>query len=170
MKKKLIIFVICLFFATANHSCRSLGLCEPEKLSFARTNFLGTQLRTRGYYYGDSIFSEGEYSVKVVLLFRNGIFLDNYPIKLSKFFFDPQLPIVSSDVLNNSQDYWGVFKINNQQFFIEHWMTPLDGCPKVVKEEAEILNDSTYVLKRTNKIYRFRASLVKPDSTNNFIK
>jgi hypothetical protein len=170
MKKKLIIFVICLFFATANHSCRSLGLCEPEKLSFARTNFLGTQLRTRGYYYGDSIFSEGEYSVKVVLLYRNGIFLNNYPIKLSKFFFDPQLPIVSSEVLNNRQYHWGIFKIDNQKLTIEYWNPSFDGCPKVVKEEADILNDTTFVIKGKNKIYRFRASLVKPDSTNNFIK
>jgi hypothetical protein len=170
MKKTLFFVIMVQLSVITINACRPLGLCEPEKLSFEKINFGSNQLKIQGYYYGDSVLTDGEYAVKVVLLYKNGIFLNNYPIKLSKFFYDSQLPIVSREVLNNRQDHWGIFKVNNQQLFIEYWMTPFNGCPKIVKEEAEILNDTTFVMKSKNKIYRFRSSTIKPDSTNNFIK
>ncbi len=157
------------FIIFISNSCKLLGSCEDEKFSTSRTLYTGSQLKINGYYYGDTIITEGRTTeVRATYFFQNGIVAFGGG-ELQKLSLSQSL-LADTESLKKVKILWGIFRIEGTKLIIERWLPRQFDCLDAIQDEAQILNDSTYLLKRTNKIYRFRASSVKPDSTNNFIK
>jgi hypothetical protein len=170
MKTYFLILFGLIFLGLITNSCRLLGVCEDESLSLTRTNYIGQQLKVEGYYFGDTIsLSNNTQAVSMTYIYRNGVILSLGSIELAKIISN-DIPSLNSTELKNLKKLWGVFSIEGNKITIEKWSFEQYQCFKRQRIEAEILNDTTYILKSSNKIYRFRASSVKPDSTNNFIK
>ncbi len=143
-------------------------------------NFTANSLNLEGYYFTKN----GLNDYSVFFLYKNGILkyegtflnvsdLENLDKKVS---FNP-----NKDHLKHAPYLWGVFKVRGLQIEIERWLSDSSGAYPVEIMIGEIINDVTFVIKRTmvkhskidktvNHTYHFRKFSPKPDSTNNFIK
>jgi hypothetical protein len=141
-----------------------------------------TKLKVHGgYYYGDSTTtSNGKIRVHHLCLYQNGIYYDLGGAEIDVL-FAKDLLLLAPDI----RHIWGLFKIEGSGITIECWNQLSAGCLTTFVQKGQVLNDTTFAItsreKRKNgrasspaeelyKIYRFRASKNKPDSTNNFIK
>lgn len=155
--------------------------CKDDQLAISKTEVVGHQLRTDGFFFEDD--SEKE-RVRVFLLYRNGVFFDalSYPYE-SASQNTLQLDLENS-LLKRSKSSWGLFRIDSNQIEIEQWRSEINGCETTLYHYGEIIDDSTFTIYRTesrtngdirivtepNSSYRFRPLSEKPDSTNSFIK
>ncbi len=169
MKKSFICLFLGLFLAGISNSCEFLRVCEDDKLSTTRLPYNANDLKINGFYYGDTVISQNKPIIYVNYFFRNGIVIFN-SMSLDNIALPTPILFADSTLLKQSKSSWGLFKIEGNKLIIEQWIPQYGGCLKAVKEETQILNDTTYLRKRTNTLYHFKASYFKPDSTNNFIK
>jgi|GEM_PF-5666021 len=95
-----------------------------------------------------------------------------------------------NDVANNNwakdtKSGWGLFKLEGNTLYYERWYPKhFGGINKVFSHECEIINDTTFILKKQyrlvngaqtevtflNQTYHFVAFANKPSSDNNFIR
>ena len=162
--------------------CSACSLfCKDDELSFGRIDHDMTKLKVHsGYYYGDSTTSNGKIRVNHLCLYQNGIYYDLAGKEIDEL-FAKDLLLIDPYI----QDSWGLFKLEGSSITIESWTQLSVGCLTTFVEKGVVFNDSTFVItlrekyrngrasspaQEVYKIYRFRASKNKPDSTNNFIK
>jgi len=162
MQKAIILFII---FVTL-----SSGKCTLEDLTIERQNYSGSNLRIDGVYYNEPDKAH-------FFLYRNGVFFSGgsgFSGSISKFKkFYSQKENYSSGI--DLPYRWGVFKIENNEVLIEHWVAGESIKIRTNKFSCIIINDTTLLLDHpaesigldTFYFYQFSP---KPDSTNNFIK
>jgi len=179
MKQLLFLFLFMLNACSKTHN-----EANDDKISLAKTNYVGSGLKINGYYYTlyhfDKSFING-----ATFFYDNGIVLgiggrSENTTKFEKDFISNHNP----EYLLKTKSSWGLFTINNTNLYIEKWSPKSFGSVhKVFSHECEILNDSTYVLKKQyrmvngqqtevsypNQTYHFVAFANKPSSDNNFI-
>jgi hypothetical protein len=117
-------------------------------------------------------------------LFDNGIQLNVGGRRENIALFNDNLLNISSDSFKNSKSRWGLFKIEGNSLYYERWYPKSFGSVfKVFSHECEILNDTTYIVKKQyrlvdgqqtevtypNHTYHFVEFANKPSSENNFI-
>jgi hypothetical protein len=159
-----------ILFSIFVSSCKLIGGCEDKTFSTSKIPYNGNQLKINGYYYGDTLVTENRPTiVRINYFFQNGIVIYS-GANLEQLTLSTPALFLNTTNLNASKESWGVFRIVSNKLSMESWIPRLFDCLGTIQDEAEIINDSTYLLKRTNKIYRFRSSIIKPDSTNSFIK
>lgn len=159
----------------------SFGSCKSvNSIRLTSENFTANNLNLNGYYFTKN--SSDEYSV--FFLYKNGI------VKYEGIFLnvsdlenlDKRVSInPNKDQLKYARYLWGFFKVRGSQIEIERWLSDSSGAYPVEIMVGEIINDVTFVIKRTmvkqskidktvNQTYHFRQFSPKPDSTNFFIK
>lgn len=178
MKMKPIIPIILLFpFVTG---CGKF--CKDMKLSFERQDYTGKELRTNGYYYGD--FTKSDSFYYIWYLYRNGVFYQGGSVPAK----DAENGVIREDIIEtpvaNSMLVSGAFRVVGDKIEIEGWQPTL-GCHKTMSRKGKIINDSTFIITRTeymrrngkvdrvdttSTVFHFHAADRKPDSTTNFVK
>lgn len=163
-------------------SCgKGLGLCKDMELSFKRQDFSGSLLKTNGYYYEEPDKSGNS---PIHYLYRNGVYHGGF----KESYEDAKNGNIDVDatnsVLKQTRRVWGAFRLNGNSIEIETWGATY-GCSKTISMKGEVNNDTTFVItqikymkkngkveeeKKVNNTYHYRASLQKPDSTNDFVK
>ena len=174
MKKILVNSII--FFLLIFSSC----LKDNIPLS-NREDYIGDQLRIDGLYH--QISSDG-YIRNVQFFYRNGIKLD---IQVNDDIKDPSdlYSILTQEKIEYHRKrkyFWGIFKINDNDFLSEQWDTPIDGnYVLIMTMTGEILSDTCFMITKyvhsqagvfesLNAKWYFYPYSPKPDSTNIFIK
>lgn len=153
--------------------------CSPtwrQKLSMPRTDYTGQELKTDGFYYNKNFGS--------FILYRNGVYLGGFSgvmgvnsvEGLHNFWQNPRF---LSDCKKYPAD-WGVFQVQNNTINIEKWFERNAGeAAPTARIIGKILNDSTVVITESffppqhtikSDTFHFYPMLLKPDSTNAFIK
>jgi hypothetical protein len=171
-----IIFAMFLSFL----SCENTFSCKDEKLSLNRTENSGQELRMDGFYFGNPE-SDWENTVlfETFVFYYNGVLLQTGIMEFDNM--ESEIEGLSKTSLpQQSKDAWGIIYINGSNISIEHWLPSRCSKPAVLRE-GEILNDTTFVLKKmvrrdsegtteTDIVqeFHFRQFDIKPDSTNNF--
>ena len=174
MKTKFKLIPILLLLLLFGVSCRWLCDSNHEPLSIQRTNFTGTNLRIDGYFYNQ--FNDTH--ISVFFLYRNGVLFRANILQgeQERFLCEEWLTAV-----RRHKGAWGVFLVDGDIIKLESranaWCRPFQSFI----QEGVILNDTTFQLTKSynsfgapniraiDRIYRFRAFSLKPDSTNVFI-
>jgi len=156
-------------------NCKKDKILKDDELSIKKTQYVGIELRTDGYYY-----YEYDNMISIYFLNKDGVFLLGGS-------FEKKLLSERENRFSNGEYYqavkdiktaWGVFLISNNEIKIERWQ-PLNAINKVYLHKGKILNDTTFYI--TNiyhnqeeisnfvQSFNFRQFSPKPDSTNIFI-
>lgn len=155
--------------------------CKDMNLSSERRDYIGTELRTGGYFYSKHS-SAG--SARLWYLYNNGVYLDCSSVDMK----DAENGTIAAHIIDSpptdTKRAWGIFRVSGMKIDIEGWQPTL-GCHKTMSQKGEIINDSTFIITRTeymrrngkvdrvdtsNTVYHFHAADRKPDSTTNFVK
>lgn len=164
-------------------SCNKDKIWKDDELSIQKVPYQGNQLRIDGYYYQQK---DGDFYT-LYTLYSNGILL-----YLGGGFTRDKLIELENSIQNGSfynaaktfKDYWGVFKIENNNIQFERWYPSSGGGLPAYVRSGNILNDTTFIIiesyriksgiktevKERNETYHFKQFSPKPDSTNTFIK
>jgi hypothetical protein len=160
--------------------CKKLGLCQDDELHAQRTNYIGNQLKTQGYYFADA--GQSGTLTEICYFYRNGTFYAGLGVALAQAQSGNIMIDVANEFGKTVKDAWGLFLITGQGIEVETWAGAI-GCRGTNYRRGEILNDSTFVITRhesrrngkvrfseeVNQTFRFRPLAQKPDSTNSFI-
>ena len=149
-------------------------LNPDDKCTLEQRDYVGNNLRVDGYYYEDV---EKEDYTTIFILYRNGVVLtpgnpkmteaDNYVAKWNK-----------NDFYKETISIWGLFEVEDSVVSLEYYLPSMYGHHTYLMR-GTILNDTTFSMtegKRSdqskyesiNRLYRFRQTDAKPDSTNIF--
>lgn len=179
MNLMLVIMTLAMLF----YGCESLIeklFGKDEELTFIRTDYVGTELRTDGYYYFKNKGSDSTYKYNIYFLYKNGVVLycgnpsQDELITREEDFKNGQF----NKYVRKSASSWGLFKIDSTIIQFE----TLQGGPfRTYIDSGRIINDTTFVLiKRKSSYgsyeiklqgtYNFKEFSPKPDSTNIYIK
>lgn len=157
--------------AVSFSSCKKLF--EDEELSLQRTDYIGTELRTDGYYYWRYQYEHDGFQydrVEPRFLYRNGVFIFVNRLDFSKLEQQEEdfRKGTFYENIKNEKVQWGIFQISGSSIVFEGW--DYSGGPFLTsyKENGEIINDTTFRIKKA--IFHFKQFSPKPDSTNRFIK
>ena len=173
MKSSLILSlaVILLF-----NSCKE----DPEpKLGTKKTDYIGNQLRTDGYY--SLTYDNGESRFLNYILYRDGTLLFGGS-PLTSQISDRELDYNNgkwNEVAAPEKTFWGVFTIDASDITFDQWQLRDGGVLASYKTYGKVLNDTTFVMTSTTRygfedisldeIYRFQPLTQKPDSINQFL-
>ena len=174
-------YILLIAILTSCSTCKKMNICKDEKLTLNRIEFIGTQLRIDGFYYGNPDTAWNNIiRFETFVLYRNGILYQTGSEEFDKL--ESYIESLAKTSGQNTKYVWGVFSIENSTVKIEHWLPAQCGYP-VILRSGEILNDTTFVLRKIvrkdsqgttekdiNQTFYFRHLSTKPDSTNNFIK
>jgi len=157
-------------------SCNDLF--SDERFSMSKTNYIGHEIKTEGYFYSQDINYE---RTTVKIFYRNGIFLSTnsystYNLDIVEKELLSQIEMIKDDKMN-----WGLFEVSDSSLTTEEYIdNPPSSKLITMKSFYEIKNDTTIILKRINhpgykketynEQFHFKQFSPKPDSTNVYIK
>ena len=149
-----------------------------DDLSLQKIPYNGNQLRVDGYYYQ----IEDDMYNSAYCLYRDGCLLNmgGYESSLEKMDYYIEQEFFNKSYASKKQ-YWGVFTIMGETIRFERYYITDDIRKRSYIREGTISNDSTFHIivsyrsdgserKERDEIYRFRQFVLKPDSTNNYVK
>jgi hypothetical protein len=184
MKKRMNLITMFVFSVIALlQSCGKSVFCDDEKLSWKKQNNPAKVLKTNGYYYGNVNTTTSSPFADICYLYLNGVFYTSFASDLYKAKSGTIYVDTTNSLGKQTQDAWGVYKINNNIIEIDRWLYSL-SCIKRIYEKGEIINDTTFNInyrethfngkresaETVNSIFYFKPLLQKPDSTNNYVK
>ena len=143
-----------------------------------RNDYVGSELRTDGYYYYQE--ESGHVYTTVMFLYRNGVTLSARSYSTLDLEIVEKEMISKYDKLGKEKPYWGVFKIINNRIEYEQWVAPTELI-STSKSTGWIENETTFHITEqcfsynkkkysVNEVWRFKQFDNKPDSTNVYIK
>jgi hypothetical protein len=149
-------------------------LFPDEKLSLQRTDYMGNELRTDGYYY----YFASNGNTAVYFLYKNGIILS------AGGYSSQNLYNIEKELVNRllkSKDHWGVFIVKGNSIQYEKWVGSTGLGASTFKSTGYIENDTTLHFTESyysetketvqiDAIWHFKQFANKPDSTNVYIK
>lgn len=173
MVKRTIIFCFILLSAMA--------CIKWHPIRMIRISYTGKDLRMDGYYYTDAYYDEpkNSYSRGYIIFYRNGFCVVGGAINMTSpddFAFLEKRLIEHVEYATNYKYEANFFKIHGLDIEIEGYQTGSLLERDTFCDYGEILNDTTFVIKKyrenysgkeseMNKTYHFRHYLPKPDST-----
>lgn len=152
-----LLFLIVIFF-----SCKKRNGCD-EELTIKREPYLGTEIRTDGYYHR----ATSDKTYKVAIMYRDGLLIyANFGGVSDLQSLDKALQITT---IKNPKWGWGLFQPKADSIKMQYWF--FSTCGDLVNTVSGLItSDSTFVIASTQDTMRFRFLNPKPDSTNNYIK
>lgn len=149
-----------------------------DEFSFGRKEYIGSELRTDGYYY--FYYPQGNY-YNIYFLYTNGISLYGEAVNAAELneYETAYKNGVFFQRAKNDLSYWGIFEVESNKFKMETKGNDGNGI-KVRITSGYILNDTSFQLTKSmrvngenartiNELYQFKSFRPKPDSTNNYI-
>ena len=168
MKKILVPAVITLILFSFSACCTDDS--NDDNLTFNKTSYTGTELKTNGFFYEIGKF--GDFS-SATFFYDNGIMNDIEGSSSSLNAFEVYINEVSDNNWSiNNKTGWGIFKIESNVLYYQRWYPkPYCGLFKVFTHECEIVNDSTYILKKQYRIANGQLTeLTFPNVTYKLVK
>lgn len=175
IKKINMLTVIVILFCLT--SCQ-IFFGEDDELTIKREPYVGSKLNLNGYYYFKS--KDGD-MVYMYFLYRNGLILNAGACKVEKW-ADYDQNFLNKEYITivvNLKYNWGVYQIRGNKIKFERWH-PSERPFRTAIREGEILNDSTFIIKKAisskgketikNEIYHFKQFNPKLDSITKYIK
>ena len=177
MKQLLLIFIVMLSSCTKKHD-----ESKDDKLILAKIPYSGTELKINGVYYTYSTI-EPTKKAGPTFFYNNGFFL-TFGCGNDTELIQCINEVSNNNWAQNSKSGWGLFEIEGTSLYYERWYPKSFGSIyKVFSHECEILNDTTYLVKKKyrlvngqqtevsfpNHTYHFVQFQNKPNSDNNFI-
>ena len=172
MKTIILITLICacMVFITC---CKTLF--PDEKLTIKKRDYIGSELRTDGYYY--CYFNQTDITA-ILFLYRNGVAL------VSSGYLSCSLDSIERRIINenfNRKSDWGVFVVDGNIIQWERWIGSLRPNARLSRKTGKIISDTTIHFTKIysseyettcsiDEFWHFKQFDNKPDSTNNFIK
>ena len=161
----------------------TFSACKKNKFGISPQSNDGSALRLNGYYYHKTPMADGDSLINMVFFYANGVVL--YASTNDSRLNDTELDFRNGnyyDSVKNSHHFWGPYKIEGSSLYYERW-NPQEFYP-IHAFKADITNNRQFELVETynvvrkkqklktkpNNIYRFKAFLPKPDSSNSFVK
>jgi len=168
------LLLIPIFFLSVIDSCSRIS---REAFTIERDTLGTKSFSTQGLYYYKNIETD---QVKYIIFYQDGIVYGPFTSNrnINEIIKNINNPLYSGKDLVYS---WGIYNVKNSILTIETW-TSSDGGPyPTVIREAEIINDTTFVVTKSmysdgykkekhSEIYHFKYLSTKPDSTNPYIK
>jgi hypothetical protein len=154
---------------------------DDDALTLVRQDYLGTELRTDGYYYNNT--SNPKYW-EIFILSRNGVLSYESAV-------DTTAIVQQEELFKNGQWYsqikddkllWGLFEINGQSIIWEKWDPSSGGGPlPAYRWSGSIINDTMFEISNVcrvsgsgcvaiNRPYHFKQLTPKPDSISKFVQ
>lgn len=178
---KVMHYILLFTVLTSCISCEKMNPCKDKELTLKRTEYFGQELRTDGFYYGNSnTDAQGRSLYELFVFYKKCILMLPGTAEFDKM--EEYIITIANSNQQNTKFVWGLFNVVGINISLEHWVAAQCGYP-VVLRSGEILNDTTFVLNRMirrdsegtaetdiNQKFHFRQFDIKPDSTNNFIK
>lgn len=148
-----------------------------DDLTFEQEPYLGSEIRTDGYWYDSFVTPDGDTSYTAHFFYRNGV------VRYGSA--GPELDDIEADVIRQIQDgydaprfRWGLFDVTRNRIEFERWY-PAEYVSAFIRS-GQILSDTTFVItesrrsgggevRQINERYHFRAFSPKPDSTSRYI-
>ncbi len=175
MKKTI---TILLFVAIFTVSCGCHKLFSDNELTMKRKPYLGTELRTDGYYYNKELNF-----YRILFLYRNGVVLALPFSPSEEALSDLEESFRNGEFYQkykNNKRFWGVFAVANNSIVYEQWGINQGGGKPVWQFSGPILSDTSFLINKylepktgesheKNQIWYFKQFFPKPDSTNSFI-
>lgn len=138
----------------------------------------------QGFYWANAKVESEIIGIKTFFLYNNKTILSGGWINS---IVEPKKDIVfvnrnmNNGMSKKIKSKWGAFRIYDKKIEFEKWEPSSGGPMKTVIRQGDILNDTTFVIrKRINNYdgktylvqdtFRFRQFSPKPDSTNRFVK
>lgn len=159
--------------------------CKGTKLQLPKEDNLSIALRLDGYYVKEAVFENNKY-YKFYFLYTNGVLYGGTHLLQEKLNTDEEKAVLFElrNRATNIRDLWGIYSILNTlntKIQFEKWEPSSGGPMKTVIRQGDILNDTTFVIRKRHNNYdgktylvqdtfRFRQFTPKPDSTNRFVK
>jgi hypothetical protein len=150
-------------------------ICPTDDLKTSRKDNLGSAIKLNGIFYGKGrpYGNDNQF-----FLYRNGIYLEGCSDPANKIIpnkFECSLSAESANASKKDRSRWGVYSIQNDTIFLEHWQSVSDCGHDVFSYLGKIINDSTLLIPQNRQnilfdTFRFAKFSSKPDSTNPFIK
>ena len=172
--KKTILVVFCIL------SLVMIGCSKiVADLGMQRKPYLGTDLKIDGYYYSEPIWDK---TIAVSIFYQNGVSIltffsvgkDTLQSIKEKLFHNEEF----LSTMGSEPHSIGVFSINSHSLEMENFIGR--GFRHTYKSYYEIINDSTFVMKRFigiegsesfhNLKFKFKKFSPKPDSTSVYIR
>jgi hypothetical protein len=173
--KKIILIVLVISLLTVIACCKVLF--PDEKLSLQRQDYIGTKLRTDGYYYSHF---EGTGVIALFFLYRNGVSMS------AGGYTTLDLSEIEKRIVNynaKSKSSWGVFAVNGDTIQQEMWVGSIYSRPNVYRlvycgniendttiHFTKIYSSETNITRSIDEVWHFKQFSPKPDSTNVYIK
>lgn len=156
--------------------------CKTAQLQLIKVDDLPNTFRLDGYYINEVVLDNDVY-YKFYFLYTNGVLYGGTHLLQEKL-NTVEEKVALYEIRNratNMRDLWGAFRIYDKKIEFEKWEPSSGGPMKTVIRQGDILNDTTFVIrKRINNYdgktylvqdtFRFRQFSPKPDSTNRFVK
>ena len=158
------------------------GICPTEKFSFERIDYTGNEIRTEGFYYGNSFntLSSDDTIYEIFFLFKNGVILNAGGAEYENMTSYIEVLRSSGSIYESKKD-WGLFKIENGIVTFNQ-LIPRQCGIWMRERTGVVLNDSTMLLteeiihmknettiETINDTFCFYPYSAKPDSTNQFL-
>jgi len=174
MKTKILLSSIiqCLLITSCNH------FYSDKKLTFPRTDYIGNEINTDGYYY--RIIENNR--IDFCFFYNNGTVLSAGTFSYSNM-NDAEAEMVKNiSKIKNKKSNWGIFIIEGNRILHERWQPSFIGYSFIIRRDyGNIENDTTIHFtesynSETKETFvndyfcHFKQFDHKPDSTNTFIK
>lgn len=149
-----------------------------EKLTGQRQSYVGSEIKTNGYYYCIDTVTGGsvdkpkkEVVARIYFFYRNGV------VHHSNMIFSDlkRLEATFKDSIFmarfKERPYgWGIYSIENDRIEIESWSTSTGGKHPNFKYNLDIVSDSVLHYSYRHNTFLYRRFDLKPDSVNRFIE
>ena len=174
MKAMILITLITIFMVF--FSC---GFFSDPKFSIQRTDYIGNEIRTDGYYY---YFVQGTDRIVIHFFYKNGITLWVGTYANSNITEIEKEMVSLYSMRRKMKSAWGLFLVNGSKIQYERIAEdPSSLAAAIDRRSGYIINDTTIYFtenhysdrnetKQINQTWHFKQFDNKPDSTNRFIK
>ncbi|MDR0682498.1 MAG: hypothetical protein LBG15_11725, partial [Dysgonamonadaceae bacterium] len=147
-----------------------------RKLSLQRTNYIGNEIRTDGYYYHFTINN-----TVVYFLYKNGIILCAHSYSGQDLNLIEEEMVRIYPEIRKQKDGWGVFVVDGNKIEYEMWNASTGVSLPTIRCWGYIENDRTLRFTESHfsdmdktyyddEVWHFKQFDNKPDSTNVYIK
>ncbi len=91
-------------------SCEKMNTCKDKELTLKRTEYLGQELRTDGFYYGNpNTDAQGKSLYELFVFYENGILMLPGTIEFSKV--EEYITTIANSNQQNTKFVWGLFEV-----------------------------------------------------------
>lgn len=118
-------------------SCEKMNTCKDKELTLEKIEYAGQELRTDGFYYGNTNTDfQCTNLYELFVFYKNVIIMLPGTVELNKM--EEYIITITNSNQQNTKFVWGLFDINSKKISLEHWVAAQYGYLAVLRS-GEIL-------------------------------